>query len=134
MNRHTIWTRYYRPREFHRYFATRFSLSSYRALSLFLPPPYLPDYYLRRRRWCDRLGRLDDRIGQWPLLRGMGDQFLMGMRRRSARDRDPATADLSLHAPATGPPAPTPPDPPPPPPARSGPGPRPPHPPPHHDS
>src|SRR3546814_42779 len=28
MNRHTIWTRYYLPREFHRHFATRFSLSS----------------------------------------------------------------------------------------------------------
>src|SRR3546814_2776999 len=77
MNRHTIWTRYYLPREFHRHFATRFSLSSYRALSLFMPPPYLLDYYLRRRRWCDRLGRLDDRIGQWPLLRGMGDHFLL---------------------------------------------------------
>src|SRR3546814_16233846 len=66
MNRHTIWTRYYLPREFHRHFATRFSLSSYRALSLFMPPPYLLDYYLRRRRWCARLGRLADRLGPGP--------------------------------------------------------------------
>ena len=82
MNRHTIWTRYYLPREFHRHFAAHFSLSGYRALSLFLPPPYLVDFYRRRRRLCDRLGWLDDRIGGWPLLRGMGDHFLMVMRRR----------------------------------------------------
>ena len=82
MNRHTIWTRYYLPREFHRHFAAHFSLAGYRALSLFLPPPYLIDLYRRRRDWCERLGRLDDRVGDWPLLRDMGDHFLMVMRRR----------------------------------------------------
>lgn len=82
MNRHTIWTRYYLPREFHRHFAARFSLAGYRALGLFMPPPYLVDTYLRHRRWCDRLGRLDDRLGKWPVLRDMGDHFLMVMRRR----------------------------------------------------
>lgn len=82
MNRHTIWTRYYLPREFHRHFAARFSLSSYRALGLFMPPPYLVDVYRRRRQWCERLGRLDDRLGEWPLLRSMGDHFLMVMHRR----------------------------------------------------
>ena len=82
MNRHTIWTRYYMPREFHRAFAARFSLKGYRALSLFLPPPYLVDFHRRHQAWCERLGRLDDRIGHWPLLRDMGDHFLMVMRRR----------------------------------------------------
>lgn len=82
MNRHTIWTRYYLPREFYRHFSARFSLTSYRALSLFMPPPYLVDFYHRRRQWCDRLGRLDDRFGEWPLLRSMGDHFLMVMHRR----------------------------------------------------
>ena len=82
MNRHTIWTRYYLPREFHRPFATRFSLEGYRALSLFLPPPYLVDVCERRPRLGERLGRLDDRVGGWPLLRGMGDHFLMVMRKR----------------------------------------------------
>jgi SAM-dependent methyltransferase len=82
MNRHTIWTRYYLPREFHRPFATRFSLEDYRALSLFLPPPYLVDFYRRHQAWCERLGRLDDRVGDWPLLRDTGDHFLMVMRRR----------------------------------------------------
>jgi hypothetical protein len=82
MNRHTIWTRYYLPREFHRHFAARFSLERYRALSLFLPPPYLVDFCHRHPAWCERLGGLDDRVGAWPLLRDMGDHFLMVMRRR----------------------------------------------------
>ena len=82
MNRHTIWTYYYFPREFYRAFADRFSLHGYQALSLFLPPPYLVDYYRRHRAWCQRLGALDDRLGAVPLLRDMGDHFLIVMRRR----------------------------------------------------
>jgi ubiquinone/menaquinone biosynthesis C-methylase UbiE len=82
MNRHTIWTYYYLPREFYRAFAFDFSLSGYRALSLFMPPPYLVDYYQRHREGCERLGRIDDRFGAWPLLRDMGDHFLIVMQRR----------------------------------------------------
>jgi hypothetical protein len=82
MNRHTIWTYYYLPREFYRAFSEHFSLESYRALSLFMPPPYLVDYYRRRQHWCERLGRLDDRLGALPLLRDMGDHFLIVMQRR----------------------------------------------------
>jgi hypothetical protein len=82
MNRHTIWTRYYFPREFHRAFAAHFRLSSYRALSLFLPPPYLVEFHRRHPRAGDLLGRLDDRLGHWPLLRDMGDHFLFVMQRR----------------------------------------------------
>ena len=82
MNRHTIWTYYYMPREFYAAFADQFSLENYRALSLFMPPPYLVDYYQRHRNWCERLGRLDDSLGGLPLLRGMGDHFLIVMQRR----------------------------------------------------
>ena len=82
MNRHTIWTRYYLPREFHRHFAPWFALSGYRALGLFLPPPYLVDFHHRHPAWSERLARLDERIGHWPLLRDMGDHFLMVMRKR----------------------------------------------------
>lgn len=83
MNRHTIWTRYYFPREFYRAFAEHFSLCGYRSLGLFLPPPYLVDYYRRHRRWCRWLGRLDDRLGAAPLLRAMGDHFLIVLSARS---------------------------------------------------
>jgi SAM-dependent methyltransferase len=82
MNRHTIWTSYYLPREFHRAFAGEFALAGYRALGLFLPPPYLVDYYRRHRRRSACLGWLDDRLGALPLLRDMGDHFLIVMRRR----------------------------------------------------
>ncbi|GLQ49959.1 class I SAM-dependent methyltransferase [Dyella flava] len=82
MNRHTIWTYYYSPREFYRAFADYFSLESYRALSLFMPPPYLVDVYRRHPVACERLGRLDDRLGGLPLLRNMGDHFLIVLRRR----------------------------------------------------
>lgn len=82
MNRHTIWTYYYLPREFYRVFEEHFALQSYRALSLFLPPPYLVDYYRRHQRRCKRLGWLDDHLGGLPLLRNMGDHFLIVMRRR----------------------------------------------------
>ena len=82
MNHHTIWTRYYLPREFYRAFAGHFVLAGYRALGLFLPPPYLVDYYRRHPRRCGFLGRLDDRLGALPLLRDMGDHFLIVMRRR----------------------------------------------------
>jgi SAM-dependent methyltransferase len=82
MNGHTIWTYYYFPREFYRAFAPHFSLAGYRALSLFMPPPYLVDYYQRHRDRCEKLGRIDDRFGALPLLRDMGDHFLIVMRRR----------------------------------------------------
>jgi SAM-dependent methyltransferase len=82
MNGHTIWTWYYFPREFYAAFEAHFSLSSYRALSLFMPPPYMVERYRRRTPRYERLGRMDDRLGGWPLLRDMGDHFLIVMRRR----------------------------------------------------
>ncbi|WP_045727494.1 class I SAM-dependent methyltransferase [Xanthomonas sp. GPE 39] len=82
MNGHTIWTWYYLPREFYRAFAPHFALESYRALSLCLPPPYLVEHYRRHPRVGQWLGRVDDRIGGWPLLRDMGDHFLIVMRKR----------------------------------------------------
>ena len=82
MSRHTIWTRYYLPREFYRAFASHFELQNHRALGLFLPPPYLVDAYHRHPRRGEWLGWLDDRLGALPLLRGMGDHFLIVMRRR----------------------------------------------------
>jgi SAM-dependent methyltransferase len=83
MNKHTIWAFYYTPREFYRAFAREFALSRLQALSLFLPPPYLIGLYERAPRLCSLLGRLDDRLGRLPLLRDMGDHFLIVMTKRS---------------------------------------------------
>ncbi|KAB7769405.1 class I SAM-dependent methyltransferase [Xanthomonas maliensis] len=82
MNGHTIWTWYHLPREFHRAFSDHFVLERYQALSLFLPPPYLVDLYERHPTLSAALGWCDDRMGDWPLLRDMGDHFLIVMRKR----------------------------------------------------
>ncbi len=82
MNGHTIWTTYYWPREFHAAFVEHFELVEYRALGLFLPPPYLLDRIERHPRLFELLGRLDDMTGAWPALRNAGDHFLIVMRRR----------------------------------------------------
>ncbi len=82
MNKRTIWTRYYGPREFYRAFAGQFTLEHYRGLCLFAPPPYLTSIRARHPGTYRRLWQLDRRIAGWPLLRGMGDHFLMIMRKR----------------------------------------------------
>jgi len=82
MNRHTIWTRYYTPREFYRPFAGDFALERYRGVCLFAPPPYLVGFRERHARMCRSLWALDRRVAGWPLLRGLGDHFLAVLRRR----------------------------------------------------
>lgn len=82
LNHHRVWTRYYSPREFYRAFESEFELDGYRSLGLFLPPPYLIRWYERAPALFAPLAWLDDRLGCWPLLRNMGDHFLMVLTRR----------------------------------------------------
>jgi ubiquinone/menaquinone biosynthesis C-methylase UbiE len=82
MNNHTIWTRYYRPREFYRAFTEHFVLAHYRGLCVFAPPPYLTWMPEQHARGYERLWRLDRRVSAWPLLRGIGDHFLIVMKKR----------------------------------------------------
>jgi SAM-dependent methyltransferase len=82
MNKRTIWTHYYRPREFLWAFRREFTLRHFRGLCLFAPPPYLSWVRERHPRWHDRLWRLDRRIAGWPLLRNFGDHFLIVMTKR----------------------------------------------------
>jgi SAM-dependent methyltransferase len=82
MNKHTVWTRYYGPREFYRAFEEHFSLAHYRGLCVFAPPPYLTwirERHSRRYQW---LWHIDRRVAGWPVLREFGDHFLMVMTRR----------------------------------------------------
>jgi ubiquinone/menaquinone biosynthesis C-methylase UbiE len=82
MNKHIIWTQYYGPREFYRRFSGEFKLERYRGLCVFAPPPYLTSIRSAHSGLYQRLWRLDRRMSGWPILRGMGDHFLMVMKKR----------------------------------------------------
>lgn len=82
MNGHTVWTRYWTPRELFRSFTKDFTLVHCRALCLFAPPPYMTWIKDRHPAWFERLWRWDRRVGGWPLLRTLGDHFLIVLARR----------------------------------------------------
>jgi len=82
MNNHTIWTNYYTPVEFYRAFEAEFSLEQVRGLCIFVPPPYITWVRDKHPRWHDRLWSIDRRVAGWPLVRSLGDHFLIVMRRR----------------------------------------------------
>ena len=82
MNKRTVWTRYYSPREFYRAFAPHFALEHHRGVCVLAPPPYLTSVRERHPRLYERLWRMDRHAAGWPLLRSMGDHFLMIMLRR----------------------------------------------------
>jgi hypothetical protein len=72
-----VWTRYYSPREFYSQFEGEFRLVSYRALNLLLPPPYLIHLYRRAGGLTKPVSWLDARASSLPVLKNMGDHFLM---------------------------------------------------------
>ncbi|MFI4885466.1 MAG: class I SAM-dependent methyltransferase [Steroidobacterales bacterium] len=82
MNGHTVWTHYWTPLELYRSFAPDFALVHCRALCLFAPPPYMTWMKDGHPALLERLWRWDRRIGSWPILRGLGDHFLIVMARR----------------------------------------------------
>ncbi|MGH8210634.1 MAG: class I SAM-dependent methyltransferase [Steroidobacteraceae bacterium] len=82
MNKRVVWTRYYTPREFYRPFERRFALEHFRGLCVLAPPPYLTGMKARYRRWYERLWGLERRAAGWPVLRNMGDHFVIVMTKR----------------------------------------------------
>jgi SAM-dependent methyltransferase len=82
MNNHTIWTRYFSPGEFYNAFQQHFTLEHLRGLCVFAPPPYLTWLRDKHPGLHERLWRIDRRISGWPLIRAMGDHFLIVMRKR----------------------------------------------------
>jgi ubiquinone/menaquinone biosynthesis C-methylase UbiE len=82
MNKRTVWTHYYSPREFYRAFEPQFTLGHYRGICVFAPPPYLTSVKKSYPRLHRTLWRADRCAAGWPLLRRMGDHFLMVMFRR----------------------------------------------------
>jgi 2-polyprenyl-3-methyl-5-hydroxy-6-metoxy-1,4-benzoquinol methylase len=82
MNKHTVWTHYYGPREFYSAFRADFRLVHFRGLCVFAPPPYLTTLRDKHPRWHARLRQFDRIAAGWPLIRGMGDHFLIVMHKR----------------------------------------------------
>jgi SAM-dependent methyltransferase len=83
MNKHTIWTRYYSPREFYRAFKPYFALQQFRGMCVFAPPPYLSTVRERYPRLHKLLWKMDRGMAGWPGIRAMGDHFLIVMRKRT---------------------------------------------------
>lgn len=84
LNGRTVWTRYYTPREFQRPFAAAgFGRVGLRALGLFVPPPYMNAFADRHPRLMAAARRVDDALGSWPVIRGLGDHFLIIMRKEA---------------------------------------------------
>ncbi len=84
MNGHTIWTRYFSPREFVREWVGNDSdwvVDHYEALSLFVPPPYIETVSRNHPSLFSALVSIDELTARWPVVRAMGDHFLVVLRR-----------------------------------------------------
>jgi 2-polyprenyl-3-methyl-5-hydroxy-6-metoxy-1,4-benzoquinol methylase len=82
MNKRVVWTRYYTPREFYAAFERQFFLEHWRGLCVLAPPPYMTQMREKHIRLYERLWRLDRRAAGWPVLRNMGDHFVIVMTKR----------------------------------------------------
>ncbi|MEQ1911134.1 MAG: methyltransferase domain-containing protein [Vicinamibacterales bacterium] len=78
----TVWTRYLTPGEFERTFESAgFTPRECRGLGVIAPPPYLSAFAARRSSLVEKLLDLDETIGRMPLLRRVGDHFLVVLQR-----------------------------------------------------
>lgn len=75
-------TYYYTSRAFARPFQPAFRVVGYRALLLTLPPPYLAHLHDRFPRSWRLAEKLDDALAGLPILRGLGDHFLIELERQ----------------------------------------------------
>ena len=78
----TVWTQYPTPRGFERTFVSAgFARRDCFGLGVIAPPPYLSALAERRPALVERLLDLDETIGRMPLLRRVGDHFLVVLQR-----------------------------------------------------
>ena len=77
-----VWTRYLSPHGFARTFVgARFTTCELASLGIIAPPPYLEGFAARHPRLTASLLSADARVGGWPVVRQMGDHFLIALRR-----------------------------------------------------
>ncbi|MFN7913879.1 MAG: class I SAM-dependent methyltransferase [Vicinamibacterales bacterium] len=78
----TVWTTYLTPAACTRAFgAAGFTRRECVALGVAAPPPYMEAFAARRPGVVSRLLRVDEAIGHWPVVRAMGDHFLIVLQR-----------------------------------------------------
>ena len=77
-----VWTQYPTPGGFERTFVSAgFMRRECFGLGVIAPPPYLSAFAERRSLLVDKLLDLDETIGRMPLLRRVGDHFLVVLQR-----------------------------------------------------
>lgn len=77
-----VWTQYVSPRAFTQTFAAAgFRTVRLEGLGVVAPPPYLEAFALRRPALVRGLLEWDDAVGAWPLVRHLGDHFLVVLQR-----------------------------------------------------
>lgn len=78
----TVWTRYLSPGEFARAFESAgFAVRDLHGVGVVAPPPYLEAFAARHPELTARLLVADEAVGRWPLVRTMGDHFLVVVQR-----------------------------------------------------
>ncbi len=77
-----VWTQYFTPREFIDHYEPSFEVTRLRSMNLFAPPPYLVAWYHKYPQWFARGEQLDVKSGDWPILRSMGDHFLVVLKKK----------------------------------------------------
>ena len=78
-----VWTQYYTPPVLERMFAAAgFERVGLRALGLLVPPPYTEAFARRHPHLIRMLQGMEDLVASWPVVRQMGDHFLIVLRRR----------------------------------------------------
>jgi len=67
---------------FYGYLRSDYQLEHYRGPCVFAPPPYIVSMYQRHPVSHELLWHIERRLAGWPLLRSIGDHFLIVMRKR----------------------------------------------------
>lgn len=78
----TVWTTYLTPAACARAFASAgFTRREHVALGVASPPPYMDAWAVRRPGFVSRLLQVDEAVSGWPILRSMGDHFIIVLQR-----------------------------------------------------
>jgi ubiquinone/menaquinone biosynthesis C-methylase UbiE len=71
-------TWYFRPSQV-KAWANKFSVIDIRPIGIALPPSFLQNYFLKRRRLLVRLNNLEKKLGNWSSFSGMADHYLIDL-------------------------------------------------------